>query len=582
MKRNAKAYRAEKSGIGEYIQVHKGIRIPWILLAITFLCALGSTYAGMHIAFFTGDMVDARGHVETSGLVRYALSYLGIGVFASLGFLFNEYASEKINLGIRTKLWRKIMYVRQNNYDVDGGETLVSRVTTDCDFASKLIVTVVGFLSIAISIGIYLVRMFKINVQLAAATLVLIPVSILVGWIYAKLKFLIAQKSQAMLAKTTTYLVERTKSLPLIKTANAQTEETANGNDCFDEQYKMQLKNGLMSVFYSSLQTLYNILSIAIPFVIGAKLVSDGVIRVGLVIAFYSIAGSVASDATNVINDVGTIRQANGALARVIKTLKLKDEQNASGKTMDEPDQDITFVDVDFSYGEKPVLEQINCVIPKNKVTAIVGSNGSGKSTLFKLLDRLYDPSEGEIRFGSSNVGEYDLHAWRKAFCLVAQGSPLMEGTIRENICYGCERPISNDELLKVAKQARVYDFVSELPDGFETLVAPGGTNFSGGQRQLIAIARAIMNNPDYLLLDEATSNLDATSERVVMEALDELMKGRTTVIIAHSLSAIRSADHVIVLRNGRIENCGSPAEVLNATDNYLSTVMGRRKQEVV
>lgn len=581
MKRNAKAYRAEKSGIGEYIQVHKGIRIPWILLAITFLCALGSTYAGMHIAFFTGDMVDARGHVETSGLVRYALSYLGIGVFASLGFLFNEYASEKINLGIRTKLWRKIMYVRQNNYDVDGGETLVSRVTTDCDFASKLIVTVVGFLSIAISIGIYLVRMFKINVQLAAATLVLIPVSILVGWIYAKLKFLIAQKSQAMLAKTTTYLVERTKSLPLIKTANAQTEETANGNDCFDEQYKMQLKNGLMSVFYSSLQTLYNILSIAIPFVIGAKLVSDGVIRVGLVIAFYSIAGSVASDATNVINDVGTIRQANGALARVIKTLKLKDEQNASGKTMDEPDQDITFVDVDFSYGEKPVLEQINCVIPKNKVTAIVGSNGSGKSTLFKLLDRLYDPSEGEIRFGSSNVGEYDLHAWRKAFCLVAQGSPLMEGTIRENICYGCERPISNDELLKVAKQARVYDFVSELPDGFETLVAPGGTNFSGGQRQLIAIARAIMNNPDYLLLDEATSNLDATSERVVMEALDELMKGRTTVIIAHSLSAIRSADHVIVLRNGRIENCGSPAEVLNATDNYLSTVMGRRKQEV-
>ena len=580
MKRNAKAYRAEKSTVAEYIQVHKGVRIPWILLAVTFLCALGSTYAGMHIAFFTGDMVDARGHVETAGLVKYALTYLGIGVFAALGFLFNAYASEKINLGIRTKLWRKIMYVRQSNYDVDGGETLVSRVTTDCDFASKLIVTVVGFLSIAISIGIYLVRMFKINVRLAAATLILIPISILVGWIYAKLKFLIAQKSQAMLAKTTTYLVERTKSLPLIKTANAQAEETENGNDCFDEQYKMQIKNGLMSVFYSSLQTLYNILSIAIPFVIGAKLVSDGVIRVGMVIAFYSIAGSVASDVTNVINDVGTIREANGALARVIKTLKLSDEQSPSGKTMDEPDQDITFLDVDFAYDEKPVLTDISCVIPKNKVTAIVGSNGSGKSTLFKLLDRLYDPTDGEIRFGSNDVGEYDLHAWRKAFCLVAQGSPLMEGTIRENICYGCERPISNDELYKVAKQARVYDFVSELPDGFETLVAPGGTNFSGGQRQLIAIARAIMNNPDYLLLDEATSSLDAASERIVMEALDELMKGRTTVIIAHSLSAIRNADHVIVLRNGVIESSGSPKEVLNATDNYLATVMGRRKAE--
>lgn len=582
MKRNAKAYRAEKSSVGEYIQVHKGVKIPWILLAITFLCALGSTYAGMHIAFFTGDMVDARGQVATSGLVKYALSYLGIGVFAALGYFFNEYASEKINLGIRTKLWRKIMYVKSSHYDVDGGETLVSRVTTDCDFASKLIVTVVGFLSLAVSIGIYLVRMYKINVKLATATLILIPISILVGWVYAKLRFLIAQKSQAMLARTTTYLVERTKSLPLIKTANAQAEETENGNDCFDEQYKMQIKNGLMQVFYSSLQTAYNILSIAIPFVIGAKLVSDGVIRVGMVIAFYSIAGSVATEATNVINDVGTIRQANGALARVIKTLKLKDEQEASGKTMDEPDQDITFVDVNFGYDEKPVLSDVNCVIPKNKVTAIVGSNGSGKSTLFKLLDRLYDPNDGEILFGNVNANDYDLHAWRKAFCLVAQGSPLLEGTVRENICYGCERPISNDELIKVAKQARVYDFVSALPDGFETLVAPGGTNFSGGQRQLIAIARAIMNNPDYLLLDEATSSLDATSERMVMEALDELMKGRTTVIIAHSLSAIRNADHVIVLRNGNIECCGSPKEVLNATDNYLATVMNRRanKQE--
>ena len=580
MKRNTKTYRAEKSGIGEYIQVHQGIKIPWILLIIAFLFTLGSTYAGMHISFFTGDMVDARGNVPTEALVTYALSYLGIGIFSGLSSLFKDYASQKINLGIRTKLWRKIMYVRQSNYDVDGGETLVSRVTTDCDFASMLVVTIVSTLGVAVSIGIYLTRMYRINGKLATATLILIPISILVGWGYARLRFLIAQKTQAMLARTTTYLVERTKSLTLIKTANAQKEETENGNDCFEAQYRMQLKNGLMSGFYNCLQTAYSILSIVIPFVIGAKLVSDGVIKVGMVIAFYTIAGIVATLATNVIYNVGVIRQANGALARVIKTLKLSDEQAETGRTMDEPDQDLTFVNVDFAYDEKLVLNQISCVIPKNKVTAIVGSNGSGKSTLFKLLDRLYDPNAGEIRFGNTDAKEYDLHAWRKAFCLVAQGSPLMEGTVRENICYGCERPISNDELIKVAKQARIYDFVSNLPDGFDSRVAPGGTNFSGGQRQLIAIARAIMNNPDYLLLDEATSNLDATSERLVMEALGELMRGRTTVIIAHSLSAIRNADHVIILKNGRIDGSGSPAEILNASDNYLSTVMGRCRQE--
>ena len=577
MKRNDKAYRAEKSSVAEYIGVHRGIQIPWIFLILIFAAALGSTYCSMHIASFTGDMVDANGNVTTSALIRYALSYLGVAAFAAMNFLFSGYASEKINLGIRTKLWRKIMFVRQSNYDIDGGETLVSRVTTDCDFASKLLVTVVALLGLAVSVGIYVVRMYKINARLATATLILIPISVLVGWGYARIKFLVAQKTQAMLARTTTYLVERTKSLPLIKTANAQGEEIENGKDCFDEQYKIQIKTKFVDLFYNCLQTAYRILSLAIPFVVGAKLVAEGLAKVGMIVAFYTIAGTVATEATNIINNVGSIRAANGALARVIKTLKMSDEQAETGKTMDEPDQDLTFTDVNFAYRERPILTDINCVIPKNKITAIVGSNGSGKSTLFKLIDRLYDPNSGSIRFGETDVREYDLHEWRKAFCLVAQGSPLMEGTIRENICYGCERPISNDELVKVARQARVYDFVSQLPDGFDSHVAPGGTNFSGGQRQLIAIARAIMNNPDYLLLDEATSNLDATSERIVMEALGELMKGRTTVIIAHSLSAIRNADHVIVLRNGVIEGCGSPSEVLNATDNYLATVMGRR-----
>ena len=244
---------------------------------------------------------------------------------------------------------------------------------------------------------------------------------------------------------------------------------------------------------------------------------------------------------------------------------------------MDDPDQDIVIEEVEFSYGEKPILKKISCVIPKNKVTAVVGSNGSGKSTLFKLLDRLYDPAEGSMKFGDTDVKDYDLHAWRKAFCLVAQGSPLMEGTLRENICYGCERPISNDELIKVAKQSHAYDFIEKLPEGFDTRVAPGGANFSGGQRQLIAIARAMMNNPDYLLLDEATSNLDAKNERLVMDALEELMAGRTTVIIAHSLSTIRKADHVVVIRNGQVESTGAPSQVLNKAGNYLSKVMSRK-----
>lgn len=571
-------YQPVRSTLRDYLWALRGIRIPWIFLLLIFACSMVSTYAGLTISFFTGDMVDARGDVPTAELIRFSVSYALLAIAASASLIFASYASEKINLGLRTKLWRKIMYTSQRSYDSDGGEALVSRVTTDCDYASKLLTTIVDMASLAVSIGIYVTRMYRLNVKLANAMLLLIPISALCGWVYAKLKFIIAQKTQTMLARTTTYLVERTRSLTLIKTAGTQQEEIVNGLHHFDEQYKMQLKTGLMDIAYVALQRLYSILSILIPFVLGAKLVNDHVIRAGIVIVFYSIAGSVGTEATNIINSVGTIRQANGALARVINVLRLPDERKAGGRSMDEPDQDITIEEVDFSYGDKQVLDRVSCTIPKNKTTAIVGANGSGKSTLFKLIDRLYEPDKGIIAFGAANAQDYDLHAWRKAICLVAQDSPLMEGTIRDNICYGCQRPISQEELVKVAKQARVYDFVSKLPDGFDTHVAPGGTNLSGGQRQCVAIARAIMNNPDYLLLDEATSNLDAKSERMVMEALESLMQGRTTIIIAHSLATIKGADHVIVLHEGRVETDGAPSQILQTTDSYLSKVMNRRQ----
>ncbi len=284
---------------------------------------------------------------------------------------------------------------------------------------------------------------------------------------------------------------------------------------------------------------------------------------------------------TNVINYSGTIRQANGALARVIRTFRLPDESAEEGRQMDEPDEDITFENVSFGYGEEQVLKKISCRIPKHQVTAVIGANGSGKSTLFKLLDRLYDPQEGTIRFGQNDAAGYSLQAWRKTFAMVAQGSPLMEGTIRENICYGCERPVSEEELVKVAKLSRVYDFVRDLPDGFDTRITGGGQNFSGGQRQCIAIARAMMVSPDYLLLDEATSNLDAKSEHAVLEAMNELMKDRTTVIIAHSLAAIRNADYVIVLSDGRVTASGSPVQVLEESNNYLRKVMNRKQPDL-
>ncbi|MCF0110982.1 MAG: ABC transporter ATP-binding protein [Erysipelotrichaceae bacterium] len=565
-----------KINLKEYFRALKGISLPWKALVVIFLSSLLSTYAGLNLSFFTGDMVDALGNVPTRKLVKYGASYLGIGLAAALSTLGSARASEHVNLGIREKLWKKIMYTNAKYYDKDGGESLISRVTTDCDFASKLLTCIVEFISLTVSGVIYVSQMFRLNTKMALAMMFLIPLSTLIGWGYAKICYLIGQKTQQSLANTTTYLAERTQNLNLIKTSNAKEEEIRRGLECFELQYEMSVKTQLLNTFYIALQHVFSILCTVVPFIIGAKLVSDHVIRAGTVIAFYSIAGTVGTMATNFIEEVGIIKNANGALSRVISVLRLPDEREASGKETEDTVKDINITNISFAYGDKEVLHTINCVIPNGKITAIVGTNGSGKSTLFKLIDRILDPTDGSVFYGETDAKEYDLHAWRKQFCYVAQDSPLMEGTIRENILYGCEKDVTEEELMRVIKLAKADEFISELPDGLDTKIACGATNLSGGQKQCLAIARALVQDAKILLLDEATSSLDCKREHMVMDALQELMKGRTTIIIAHSLTTIQNADHVIVMHNGMIEEQDSFENIMKKPGNYLSKLACR------
>jgi len=279
---------------------------------------------------------------------------------------------------------------------------------------------------------------------------------------------------------------------------------------------------------------------------------------------------------------VGDVKEANGALARITNFLKLEEEKLEDGIAVLDEQEDIALREIDFGYTDALIMKKFSCTIPKNKVTAIVGTNGSGKSTLLKLLTRLYEPQNGAIMFGENNYSVYSLHSWRQKVCLIAQGSPMMAGTIRENICYGRKDVVSDEELLEVAKRSHVYDFVKDLPDGFDTKVLAGGSNFSGGQKQCIAIARAMLSKCDLLLLDEATSNLDVKREKDVMDAMNQLMKDKTTIIIAHSLSTIKNADHVIVINQGKLEMEGTPSYIMNQTDNYLNKMMCRKSSAII
>jgi ATP-binding cassette subfamily B protein AbcA/BmrA len=253
----------------------------------------------------------------------------------------------------------------------------------------------------------------------------------------------------------------------------------------------------------------------------------------------------------------------NGQLFYIAGLMAEKEEVYKRKRSMDMEDQSIHFDDVSFAYGETPVLQHLSCTIPQGKTTMIVGPNGSGKTTLFKMIERFYTPDQGELRFGPYAVEEIHLQEWRQSFAYVLQEPQLFNGTIRDNINYGMNREVTPEETESAARLACADTFIRELPEGYDFVIGENGCRLSAGQRQRLAIARAVMLDPSYLLLDEATCNMDVYSERSVMQALENLMQNRTTVMISHDMKQLDRADHVIALNQGTVEAEGTKDEVL-------------------
>jgi subfamily B ATP-binding cassette protein MsbA len=265
-----------------------------------------------------------------------------------------------------------------------------------------------------------------------------------------------------------------------------------------------------------------------------------------------------------------SIEQARAASERVFELLATENDlpEPAHPKPLHAAGAAVHFDSVSFSYGDKPVLHDISLTVPPGRLVAVVGASGSGKTTLTSLLLRFYDPQRGAIRIGDTDIREVTSRDLRSQIAVVTQETVLFNETVTRNIELG--RPAaSKEEIIQAAKHAHAYDFIMEKPAGFETPVGEKGVLLSGGQRQRLAIARAILKDAPILILDEATSSLDTESEQAVQVALEELMRGRTTICIAHRLSTIQKADMIVVLDQGRIVETGTHAKLMQARGMY-------------
>ena len=264
------------------------------------------------------------------------------------------------------------------------------------------------------------------------------------------------------------------------------------------------------------------------------------------------------------------LHQARAASERVFELLATKNSvpEPVQPRMLHASNADIEFQNLDFHYGEKPVLHRINLTVRAGQIVALVGASGSGKTTLANLLLRFYDPVRGVIKIGGVDLRDVSTRDLRNQIAVVTQENILFNDTIRRNIELG-RLGAANDDIVAAAKHAYAYDFIMQKPEGFDAVIGEKGVSLSGGQRQRLAIARAVLKNAPILVLDEATSALDTESERAVQAALDELMKGRTTICIAHRLSTILHADLIVVLDQGRIVETGKHAELVGRGGIY-------------
>jgi ATP-binding cassette subfamily B protein AbcA/BmrA len=545
----------------------------FFVLGLSFVQAI----AGLIVPWLTKDLVDllsaASWRWEMFALLIGA--FVTQGLFGALSTYYLAVLGEKVVANLRRMLWDKILALPIAYFDEQRTGEIVSRINNDTSILKNLITEhlVTLFSSIISVIGAIFI-LFYLDWQMTLTMFVAVPVLFGVMRPMGKKMYQISRRLQQKTAELSSLLTQVISEIRLVKSYTAEPIERKNGNEEIENIYTYGLKEAKVIAILQPLMSLVMMFVLVVIIGYGGMRVATGALTAGELVAFILYLFQIITPMVMMARFFTSLQKAMGATERLVQILEVEEEADQEEGKPIEPNLPIVIDHLSFSYQtSEEVLKDISFEIPSGKVTAIVGPSGSGKSTLFALLERFYSPTSGEIRLGDTPIDQFRLRDWRGMIGYVLQDSPLLAGTVRDNICYGMDREVSEAELEEAARLAHADGFIKELPKGYDTEVGERGVKLSGGQRQRIAIARAILHNPQILMLDEATSNLDSTSEQVVQEALHNLMKGRTTLVIAHRLATVVDADQIIVIEQGKVTGQGTHEELLQSHALYQQLV---------
>lgn len=557
--------------------------------AIGFVLLVVSSLVFMAFPMLIGWMVDlAQGNqpdvpfgweLDLDSMVYVLIAVLVIqGVVSFCRVILFAVVSEKGIADIRKGLYQKMISSPITFFEENKVGDLISRLTADVEkLYSTFSITLAEFLRQIIIIVVGIILLFITSKELSIIMLLTIPVIVVSGIFFGRYIRKLSSKRQEQLAESNSLLSESLQSIQVVKAfTNEMFEVNRYGTSIHkvvDVSMKFAYSRASFAVF------IVTVFFGALFFIIwqAALLLQSGALQTGDLISFVAYTFIMGGSIASLGNFIPELLGAIGATERVREILDMEGEVNLEEKPDFTPvpvKGDIAFNQVHFSYPTRkdiPVLKGINLKIGAGQKVALVGPSGVGKSTIVQLLLRYYAISEGSITVDGVSIYDHPIRDFRSNMAFVPQEVILFGGSIRENIMYG-KADATDAEVRNAAEKANALEFIDSFPEGLNTLIGERGVKLSGGQRQRIAIARAILKDPAILLLDEATSALDAESEKVVQDALNTLMEGRTSIIIAHRLATIREVDCIYVLDKGQIIEQGTHDE-LSATDGIYSSL---------
>lgn len=570
----------KKNSVRRFIGLIMETNPPKLLLSIAVILSVITTLVGLTIPLFTKNLVNgfSFGSLSSGQITLMVAAFIAQVVSGGLSVYFLHYGGNKIVASIRERLWRKLLRLPVPYYDNKSSGDTISRLTNDTAILKGLITEhVTGFFTGILSIIGALCILFYMNWQMTLIMLTVFPVAALIMVPIGRKMFVISKETQEENARFTSVVNRVVSEIRLVKASGSEPAEFEQGRTGIQNLFKFGLKEARMQALISPMVSFVIILLLVCLIGFGGVQVSSGAMTAGELVAFIMYLFQIILPITQISQFFTQFQKAMGATESIIGILEAEEEQQENGKPLTEMNQTLEMENVTFAYkADEEILRDVSLSIEAGKVTALVGPSGSGKTTLFSLLERFYSPTTGSIKIGGTDIHDTSLRSWRRQIGYVSQESPIIAGTIKDNLCYGLDREASQQEIEQAARMAYADGFIEALPDGYATEVGERGIKLSGGQRQRIAIARALLRDPKILMLDEATSNLDSKSEEVVQEALKNLMVGRTTVVIAHRLSTVVDADSIVFLEKGVITGIGTHEQLYASHTMYREFANGQ------